>query len=179
MSKDDDLGTEATEKVRESRTEKAAIGHTAAGYNKHRRNTDEAEHRNGWDRTRRKHEEEMGWHMADGHTMVKANGSEPHEAAHTTAMAHPAKRDEKHKHTNEDDGQRKMMKRDDDVEYTMVGVTAQPGDDTRGEQSGAASHYSYRSRDTSKISADAKSSFIQKRNFYDFGIEKKRERDPG
>jgi hypothetical protein len=92
--------------------------------------------------------------------MVKADGSEPHVAAHTTAMAHPAKRGEKHKHTNEDDGQRKKMKRDDDAENTMVRKTAQPGDETRGEPRGAASH-SYRSRDMSKISAEAKSSFNQ------------------
>ena len=72
--------------------------------------------------------------------MVKADGSEPHVAANTTAMTHPAKRGEKHKHTNEDRGQRKEMKRDDDAENTMARETAQSGDDTRGEPSGAASH---------------------------------------
>ena len=63
---------------------------------------------------------------------------------------------------------------DDDAENTMV----REKDDTRGEPSGAASH-SYCSKDTSKISAEAKSSFIRKRNFDDFGMEKKRVRDPG
>ena len=119
----DDLGTVAMEKVRDSRSERATIGHTAAGHNKRKRNMDEAEHWKGRDRTRRIHEEEMGWHMADGHTMVKADGSvhsEPHVAAHTTVMAHPAKRGEKHKHTNEDDGQRKKTRRDDDVENKIV-----------------------------------------------------------
>jgi hypothetical protein len=52
--------------------------------------------------------------------MVKADGSEPYVAAHTTAMAHPAKRGEEHKHTNEDDGQQKKMKRDDGVENTTA-----------------------------------------------------------
>ena len=37
----------------------------------------------------------------------------------------------------------------------------------------------YRSRETIRILAEAKSSFIQKGNFHDFEMEKKRERDPG
>ena len=106
------------------------------------------------------------------------DGSEPHVAAQTAAMAHLAKRGEKHKQTDEDEGQRKERKRDDEEENTRVRETAQPGDDTRGEPSHAASHY-YCSRDISTISAEAKSSSTQKRNFYDFGIETKRERDPG
>ena len=68
---DDDLGTGATEKVRESRSERAAIGHTAAGHNKHKRKMDAAEHRNGRDRTRPIHKEEVGWHTADRHMMAK------------------------------------------------------------------------------------------------------------
>ena len=76
------------------------------------------------------------------------------------------------------EGQRKERKRDDEEENTRVRETAQPGDDTRGEPSHAASHY-YCSRDISTISAEAKLSSTQKRNFYDFGIETKRERDPG
>ena len=128
---DDDLGTEATEKVRDSRSERAATGHTAAGHNKRRRNTDEAGHWNGRDRTRRIYEEEVGWHMADRHTMVKAvaDGSEPHVAAHTTAMAHMAKRGEKHKQTNEDEdegGRRQRTRRGSDREMATAPDAAQP-----------------------------------------------------
>ena len=119
--------------------------------------------------------------MADRHTMVKADGSEPHVAAHTTAMAHLAKRGEKHKHTNEDEdegGRRQRTRRGSDRETATAPDAAQPCACTGVEPSGAASN-SYRSRETIKISAEAKSRFIQKGNFYDFGMEKKRERDPG
>ena len=75
---DDDLGMEATEKVRDSRSERAATGHTATDHNKRRRNTDEIEQWNGQDRTRRRHEKEATRHMADRHTMVRVDGSEPH-----------------------------------------------------------------------------------------------------
>ena len=176
---DGDLGTEATEKVRDSRSERAATGHTAAGHNKHRRKTDEAEHWNGRDCTRRIHEKEVRWHMADRHTMVKADGSEPHMAAHshTTGTAHPAKSVETHMRVDEDGGRRQRTKRDSDTgNVTALGV-AQPCASTSVEPSGAAS-ISYRSRETIRILAKAKSSFIQKGNFYDLGMEKKRERDP-
>ena len=148
-SKEDDLGTEAMEKVRDSHSERAATRtrHIAAGHNKRRWSTDDAGHWNGWDHTRQIHEEEAGWYTADAHTMVRADGSEPHVAAQTAAMAHLAKRGEKHKQTDEDEGQRKERKRDDEEENTRVRETAQPGDDTRGEQSHATSHY-YRNRDT-------------------------------
>ena len=49
-------------------------------------------------------------------------------AAHTTVMAHLAKRGERHKRTNEDDGQRQKTRRGDDVETVTVHETAQPGD---------------------------------------------------
>jgi hypothetical protein len=42
-----------------------------------------------------------------------------------------------------------------------------------------AASSSYRSRETTRILAEAKSRFIQKWNFHDFGIENKREQDPG
>ena len=175
---DDDLGTEATEKVRVSRSERAATGHTAAGHSKHRRKTDEAEHWNGRDRTQRIHEKEVGWHMADRHTMVKADGSEPHMATHTTGTAHPAKRVETHMRVDEDGGRRHRTKRESDTGNVTAPGAAQPCASTSVEPSGAAS-ISYRSKETMRVSAEAKSSFIQKGNFYDLGMVKKRKRDPG
>ena len=165
--------------MRDSRSERAATGHTAAGHNKHRRKTDETEHWNGRDRTRRIHESEVGRHMTDRHMMVKADGSEPHMAAHTAGTAHPAKSDETHMHVDEDGGRRQRTKRENDTGNATASGAAQPCASTNVER-GAAS-ISYRSRETIRILAEAKSSFtcIQKGNFYDFGIEKKRERDPG
>ena len=174
---DDDLGTGVTEKVRESRSERAAIGHTAAGHNKHRRKTDAAEHRNGRDRTRQIHKEEVGWHTADRHMMAKVDGSEPHMAAHTTGTAHPAKSVEMHMCVDEDGGRRQRTRRESDM-HVMIPGAAQPYASTSVEPSGAASS-SYRSRETTGILAKAKSSLIENGNFCDVGMEKKRERDPG
>ena len=82
--------------VGDSRREKAAKGHTAAGHNRRRRSTDEEEQRDGQDRKRRIHEENMGQYMANRQTAVTVDDSEPHMAAHTTMTAHLAKRAEKH-----------------------------------------------------------------------------------
>ena len=174
---DDDLGMEATEKVRDSRSERAATGHTATDHNKRRRNTDEIEQWNGQDRTRRRHEKEATRHMADRYTMVRVDGSEPHVAAHTTGTAYLAGSAEKRKQADEDSGQRQRTKREDDMGNMTASSAAQPCASTNVER-GAAS-VSYRSRETIKISAEAKSRIIQKGNFHDIGIEKKRERDPG
>ena len=145
--------------MRESRSEKAAIGHTAAGHNKHRRKTDAAEHRNGRDRTRPIHKEEVGWHTADRHMMAKVDGSEPHMAAHTTGTAHPAISIEMHICIDEDGGRRQRTRRESDIDVMVPGA-AQPRASTSIEPSGAASS-SYRSRETIRILAEAKSRFIQ------------------
>ena len=174
---DDDLGMEATEKVRDSRSERAATGHTATDHNKRRRNTDEIEQWNGQDRTRRRHEKEATRHMADRYTMVRVDGSEPHVAAHTTGTAYLAGSAKKRKQADEDSGQRQRAKRDDDMGDMTATSAAQPCASTNVER-GAAS-VSYSSRETIKLSAEAKSRIIQKGNFHDIGIEKKRERDPG
>ena len=106
-------------------------------------------------------------------------GSEPHMAAHTIGTAHPAKRaDEEHMRDDEDGGRRQRARRASDTKNMTEPDTAQPSARTSVEPSGTAS-ISYRSRETIKISAEAKSRIIQKGNFHDIGIEKKRERDPG
>ena len=128
-SSEDDLGTETTEEVRDSRREKAATRHTAAGHNKRRQNTDKVEHRKGRDRIWRTQEGEVGRHADDRHTTVKIDDSEPHVAAHTTATAHMTKRGEKHNHVNEDedeDGRRRRTRRGCDRETATIPNAAQP-----------------------------------------------------
>ena len=98
-------------------------------------------------------------------------------AAHTTRTAHPVKGVEMHMCVDEDGGRRQRTKRESDMDATAPGV-AQPCASISVEPSGAASS-SYRSRETIGILAEAKSRIIQKGNFHDIGIEKKRERDPG
>ena len=143
---DDDLGMEATEKVRDSRSERAATGHTATDHNKRRRNTDEIEQWNGQDRTRRRHEKEATRHMADRYTMVRVDGSEPHVAAHTTGTAYLAGSAKKRKQADEDSGQRQRAKRDDDMGDMTATSAAQPCASTNVE--GGAASISYRSRET-------------------------------
>ena len=63
------------------------------------------------------------------------------------------------------------------MDATAPGVT-QPCASMSVEPSGAASN-SHRSREIIGILAEAKSQKTPKRDFYDFGIEKKRERDTG
>ena len=105
--------------------------------------------------------------------------SEPHMAAHTIGTAHPAKRaDEEHTRDDEDGGRRQRARRESDMKNRAEPDTAQPSARTSAEPSSTAS-ISYRSRETIKISAEAKLRIIQKGNFHDIGIEKKRERDPG
>ena len=100
-------------------------------------------------------------------------------AAHTIGTAYPAKRaDKEHIRDDEDGGRRQRARRASDTKNMTEPDTAQPSACTSVEPSGTAS-ISYRSRETIKISAEAKSRIIQKGNFHDIGIEKKRKRDPG
>ena len=174
----DDLGTEAAERMRDSHREEAAKGHAAAGNKRRDRNMDEAEQRDELDRTLRTHEENTGGQMVEWRTAMKVDDSEPHMAAHTTRTAHPAKRAEKHTRDDEDGGRRQRTRRESDTKNVTAPGAAQPCASISVEPSGAASN-PYRNRETIKISTEAKSQFIQKGNFYDFGMEKKRERDPG
>ena len=77
----------------------------------------------------------------------------------------------------EDGERRQRTKREDDVDVTALGV-AQPRASI-GIEPGDAAGGSHRSRETMGILAEAKSRITQKGDFHDFGIEKKRERDPG
>ena len=112
--------------------------------------------RNAW----RTHEEGTERHTRDGHTAVSLCSSEPHMAAHTTGTAHPAKCVETHTCVDEDGGRRQRTRRESDTENVMAPGAAQPCASTSVEPSGAASN-SYRSRETIRILAEAKSSFIQ------------------
>ena len=82
-----------------------------------------------------------------------------------------------HRLDDEDGGRRQRTRRESD-RNVMVPGAAQPRASKSIEPSGAASS-SYRSRETTRISAEAKSSSIQKGNLCDFGMEKKRKRVPG
>ena len=117
-------------------------------------------------------------------------GSEPHMAAHPTVTAYPAESaNEEHERDDEDGGQRQRAKRASDMENMTELDAAQQSTRTSAEPRGGTASISYRSRETIKISAEAKSRIIQKEeaksriiqkgNFHDIGIEKKRERDPG
>jgi hypothetical protein len=101
--------------------------------------------------------------MADKYTMVKADGSEPHVAAHTAGTAYPAKSAEMRMHADEDSGRRQRTKRENDTGNVTTLGAAQPCASTNVER-GAAS-VSYRSRETIRILAEAKSSSIQQGNF--------------
>jgi hypothetical protein len=117
--------------------------------------------------------------MADRHMMVKADGSEPHMAAHTTGTAHPAKSIEMHMCVDKDGGRRQRTKPESDM-HAMVLDAAQPMyQHKRRAKRCSKQLLSQQGNNRRGILAEAKSSFIQKGNFCDFGIEKKRERDPG
>ena len=77
---------------------------------------------------------------------------------------------------DEDGGRRQRTRRESDMTRRHQALLNQRPASV--EPSGAASS-SYRSRETIGILAEAKSRIIQKGNFHDIGIEKKRERDPG
>ena len=175
----DDLRTGRKKWTKDSRSERAAAGYTAAGHNQSTRDRTKEEQRNARRDERRTHEERTGRYTSDEHMAASLCGSEPHMAAHTTGTAHPAKRaDEEHMRDDEDGGRRQRARRESDTKNMTEPDTAQPSARTSVEPSGTAS-ISYRSRETIKISAEAKSRIIQKGNFHDIGIEKKRERDPG
>ena len=93
-------------------------------------------------------------------------------AAHTIGTAHPAKRaDEEHMRDDEDGGRRQRARRESDTKNMTEQGTLQPSARTSVEPSGTAS-ISYRSRETIKISAEAKLRITPKGNFHDIGIEK-------
>ena len=122
----------------DSRRGKAAKGQAAARHNKRKRDMDEAEQRNGQDRTRQTHEEDVGRHTVDGDTAADEDGSEPQAAAHTTARAHLAKSRGTNERTDGDDGQRRKARRENDAGNATTHETAQPDDGTRTEPSDAA-----------------------------------------
>ena len=177
---EDDLKTGNTGKTKyakESHNSRAAAGYTAAGNNQSTWYNAKEEYRNARRSAWRTYEEGTERHRHDGHMAASMCSSEPHMAAHTTRTAHPVKGVEMHMCVDEDGGRRQRTKRKSDMEVTAPGV-AQPCASTSVAPSGAASS-SYRSRETTRILAEAKSQIIQKGNFHDIGIEKKRERDPG
>jgi len=109
-------------------------------------------------------------------------------AAHTIRTAHPAKRaEEEHMRDDEDGGRQQRARRESDTKNTTEPDTVQPSARTSIEPSGTAS-ISYRSRETIKISAEAKLRFktgeesMEQSELIRAGEEsmcKKRERDPG
>ncbi len=98
-------------------------------------------------------------------------------AAHTAETAQPMKGVEMYMRVDEDGERRQRIRREDDTDATALSA-AQPRA-SMGIEPGDAASSSHRSRETIGILAEAKSRFIQKGNFHDIGIEKKRERDPG
>jgi hypothetical protein len=174
---DDDPKTGKTLMAKASSNERAAAGHTAAGNNQSTRHSTKEEYRNARRNAWKTHEEGTERHTCDGHTAANLCSSELHMAAHTTGTAHPEKSIETHMRVDGDGGRRQRTRRESDTYATAPGV-AQPCASISVEPSGAASS-SYRSRETIEILAEAKSRITQKGDFHDFGIEKKRERDPG
>ena len=177
----DDLKTGNTGKTKyekESRNTRAAAGYTAAGNNQSTWHNTKEEYRNARRNAWRTYEEGTERYRHDGHMAASMCSSEPHMAAHTTGTAHPVKGVKTNMHVDEDGGRRQRTKRESGTGNATATCVARPCAGTSVEPRGAASS-SYRSRETTRILAEAKSSFIQKVNFRDFGIEKKRERDPG
>ena len=174
---DDDLKTGKIMMAKESHSSIAAAGYTAAGNNQSKWYNAKEEYRKARRSAWRTHEEGTERYRRDGHTAANTCSSEPHMAAHTTRAAHPMKGVETYMCVDEDGERRQRTKRENNIDATAPGV-AQPRASIGIEPSDAASG-SHSSRETIGILAEAKSRFIQKGNFHDIGIEKKRERDPG
>ena len=143
--------------------ERAAAGHTAAGNNQSTRHSAKEEYRNARRNAWKTHEEGTEQHTRDGHMAASLCSSEPHMAAHITGTAHPAKSVEMHMCVDEDGGRsttkNQARKRHGKCDGTRRCSTMRHS--TSVEPRGAASN-SYRSRETIRILAEAKSSFIQK-----------------
>ena len=174
---DDDLKTAKITMAKESHSSIAAAGYTAAGNNQSKWYNAKEEYRKARRSAWRTHEEGTERYRRDGHTAANTRSSEPHMAAHTTRAAHPMKGVETYMCVDEDGERRRRTKRENNIDATAPGA-AQPRTSLSIEPSDAASG-SHSSRETIGILAEAKSRFIQKGNFHDIGIEKKRERDPG
>ena len=186
----DDLRTGRKKWTKDGRSEKAAAGDTAAGHNQSTRDGTMKGQRNAKRDRWRTHEERTGQYTSDEHMAASLCGSESHIAAQTTVIAHPVKRaNEQHICDDEDGGKRQRAKRASDMEGMTETDNAQLSTRTNAEPRDGTASISYRSRETIKISVEArlriiqkeeaKSRIIQKGVFRDIGIGKKRERDPG
>jgi hypothetical protein len=97
--------------TKDSRSERAAAGYTAAGHNQSTRDRTTEEQRNARRDKRRIHEERTGRYTSDEHMAASLCGSEPHMAAHIIGTAYPTKHaDEEHIRDDEDGGRRQRAR---------------------------------------------------------------------